>query len=140
MMLSRALLRFLVISVLVATAAAMLTIASRAQDARLGTVQFPTSAKSHEPQARFQHGVAALHSFWYPVALEEFRAAARIESGFAMAYWGEAMAHNHPIWGDPQETEAARQVLSRLPAAPAAGVTARERGWLDAVRRLYGPR
>jgi hypothetical protein len=136
MMLSRALLRFLVISVLVATAAAMLTIASRAQDARLGTVQFLTSAKSHEAQARFQHGVAALHSFWYPVALEEFRAAARIEPGFAMAYWGEAMAHNHPIWGDPQETEAARQVLSRLPANT--GLTPREQAYLEAVKALYG--
>jgi hypothetical protein len=136
MMLSRALLRFLVISVLEATAAAMLTIASRAQDARLGTVQFPTSAKSHEAQARFQHGVAALHSFWYPVALEEFRAAARIESGFAMAYWGEAMAHNHPIWGDPQETEAARQVLSRLPANT--DLTPREQAYLEAVKALYG--
>jgi hypothetical protein len=62
----------------------------------------------------FLRGVAALHPFWYPVALEEFRAATRIEPDFAMAYWGEAMAHNHPVWGDPQDTEAAREVLARL--------------------------
>jgi hypothetical protein len=53
-----------------------------------------------------------------------------------MGYWGEAMAHNHPIWGDPQDTEAARQVLSEMPAAPAP--TAREQAYLDAVRALYG--
>jgi hypothetical protein len=81
---------------------------------KLGTVQFPTSARSDDAQAHFLRGVAALHSFWYPVALDEFRAAAQLEPDFAMAYWGEAMTHNHPLWGDPQETEAARDVLSRL--------------------------
>jgi hypothetical protein len=24
------------------------------------------------------------------------------------------MAHNHPIWGDPQETDAAREVLEKI--------------------------
>jgi tetratricopeptide (TPR) repeat protein len=108
----------------------------RAEAAGLGRVEFPTSARSPEAQARFLRGVAALHSFWYPVALEEFRAAARIEPGFAMAYWGEAMAHIHPIWGDPQDTEAGRQVLAKIPAT--LDVTARERGYLDAVQELYG--
>ena len=117
-------------------AISMLTSETRSQGSRLGSVEFPTSARSQEAQEHFLRGVAALHSFWYPVALEEFRAAARIEPGFAMAHWGEAMAHNHPVWGDPQETEAARQVLSRLPAP--SDVTPRERGYLDAVRALYG--
>jgi tetratricopeptide (TPR) repeat protein len=109
---------------------------AHAQGSRLGSVQFPTSAQSQEAQAHFVRGVAALHSFWYPVALEEFRAATRIDPDFAMGYWGEAMAHNHPVWGDPQDTEAARQVLARLPAAPAP--TSREQAYLDAVRALYG--
>jgi hypothetical protein len=103
----------------------------------LGSVRFPTSARSQEAQAHFLRGVAALHSFWYPVALEEFRAAIRIEPGFAMGYWGEAMAHNHPVWGDPQDTEAARQVLARLGATSAP--SRREQAYLDAVRTLYGP-
>jgi hypothetical protein len=51
-----------------------------------------------------------------------------------MGYWGEAMAHNHPLWSDPQDTEAARRVLARLPAAP----TPREQAYMDAVRVLYG--
>jgi hypothetical protein len=34
-------------------------------------LDFPTSG-SPPAQAHFLQGVAALHSFWYPVALEEF--------------------------------------------------------------------
>jgi tetratricopeptide (TPR) repeat protein len=107
-----------------------------AQPAGLGTVAFPTSG-SPQAQAHFLRGVAALHSFWYPVALEEFRAATRLEPEFMMGYWGEAMAHNHPIWGDPQETEAARQVLTRFRDTPP--LTPRERAYVQAVKILYGP-
>jgi hypothetical protein len=83
-----------------------------AQPANLGTVDFPTS-RSPQAQAHFLRGVAALHAFWYPVALDEFRAATRIKPDFMMGYWGEAMAYNHPLWGDPQEIETARQVLKK---------------------------
>jgi tetratricopeptide (TPR) repeat protein len=110
---------------------------SPTQDAGLGSVRFPTSARSQEGQGHFLRGLAALHSFWYPKALEEFRAAQTIEPDFAMAYWGEAMAHNHPVWGDPQDTQAGRQVLARLPDR--LNITPRERAYLDAVRALYGP-
>lgn len=103
---------------------------------KLGTVRFPTSARSGEAQAHFLRGVAALHSFWYPIALDEFRAAARIEPDFVMAYWGEAMTYNHPLWGDPQETEAARKALSRAHLSP--DLTPRERAYLGAARVLYG--
>jgi tetratricopeptide (TPR) repeat protein len=103
---------------------------------KLGRVDFPTSAQSKEAQDHFLRGVAALHSFWYPVALEEFQAATRIEPSFMMGYWGEAMAHNHPIWGDPQETEAARKALEKIRDTPR--LTARERAYLQAVKVLYG--
>ena len=102
----------------------------------LGTVEFPTSASSKEGQAHFVRGVAALHSFWYPVALKEFREATRIEPDFMMAYWGEAMAHNHPLWGDPQETAAGREVIEKIRISPE--LTPRERAWLNAVKVLYG--
>jgi hypothetical protein len=103
---------------------------------KLGTVNFPTSAQSKRAQAHFQRGVAALHSFWYPVALDEFRESTRIEPDFMMGYWGEAMAHNHPIWGDPQETDPARTVLGKIKDTPK--LTERERAWLNAVKVLYG--
>jgi hypothetical protein len=102
---------------------------------KLGTVDFPTSC-SQPAQARFLRGVAALHSFWYPVALDEFRETTKIERDCMMGYWGEAMAHNHPIWGDPQETEAARKTLEKIKDSPK--LTPRERAYLQAVRILYG--
>ncbi len=102
----------------------------------LGTVEFPTSASSKEVQAHFVRGVAALHSFWYPVALNEFREATRREPDFMMGYWGEAMAHNHPLWGDPQETAAGREVIEKIRISPE--LAPRERAWLNAVKVLYG--
>src|SRR5690349_10211666 len=59
----------------------------RAQDAQLGRVEFPTSG-SEKAQAHFLRGVAALHSFWYEEAFDEFREATKIEPDFAMGYWG----------------------------------------------------
>jgi hypothetical protein len=102
---------------------------------KLGMVDFPTSG-SAEAQAHFLRGVAALHSFWYDVALEEFRQSTTIEPDFIMGYWGEAMAHNHPIWGDPQETEAARKVLEKI--RDISQLTPRERAYVQAVQVLYG--
>jgi hypothetical protein len=51
---------------------------THAQESTLGTVDFPTSGAS-QAQTHFLRGVAALHSFWYPVALDEFRASTRID-------------------------------------------------------------
>ena len=102
---------------------------------KLGTVNFPTSAQFEKVHAHFLRGVAALHSFWYPVALDEFREATRLEPDFMMGCWGEAMAHNHPIWGDPQETDAARKALEKTNTPR---LQPRERAWLDAVKVLYG--
>ena len=103
---------------------------------RLGAFEFPTSARSQEAQQHFLRGVAALHSFWYPVARDAFQQAANAEPGFAMAHWGEAMTHDHPVWGDPQATEAGRAALARIDDR--ADITPRERAYIDAVRLLYG--
>ena len=80
-----------------------------AQTNQLGSVEFPTSG-SAKAQAHFLRGLAALHSFWYEEALEAFAESTRIEPDFMMGYWGEAMAHNHPLWSE-QDIAAARQVL-----------------------------
>ena len=104
------------------------------QESQLGKVEFPTSGSDHA-QSHFLRGVAALHSFWYEEALEAFRAATKADPDFMMGYWGEAMAHNHPIWQE-QDTEAARAVLAKL--RDTAKLTPRERAYLNAVKRLYG--
>ncbi|HJP90620.1 MAG TPA: hypothetical protein VJ875_01610 [Pyrinomonadaceae bacterium] len=101
---------------------------------QLGRVEFPTSG-SEKAQAHFLRGLAALHSFWYEEALEEFRESTRLEPDFAMGYWGEAMTYNHPLWSE-QDIDAARQVLARIKESPK--LTEREHAYIAAVRLLYG--
>ena len=105
-----------------------------AQNSQLGSVEFQTSG-SKEAQAHFLRGLAALHSFWYEEALEAFKESTKSDPEFMMGYWGEAMAHNHPLWGE-QDTPTARGVIAKIKDLPK--LTARERGYLHAIRLLYG--
>jgi tetratricopeptide (TPR) repeat protein len=118
----------------------LLVSASILPAAELGQVDFPTSG-SPAAQASFLRGVAALHSFWYDEAADAFREAQKADPGFAMAYWGEAMTYNHPIWNE-QDQDAARAALARLAATPEARTakapTEKEKAWLAAVETLYG--
>src|SRR5262245_6124053 len=106
----------------------------------LGKISFPNSG-SAAAQAPFIRGVLLLHSFEYDDAIEAFRQAQRADPGFALAYWGEALCHNQPLWYN-ESVEKARAVLSRLAptrdARQAKALTAREKGYLDAVERLFG--
>ena len=108
--------------------------AGLAQQSKLGTVNFPTSG-SRAAQAHFIQGLAALHSFWFEEALDAFRESTKADPGFMIGYWGEAMAHNHPLWAQ-QDTEAARKVLKNIRDLDK--LTARERAYLNAVKVLYG--
>ncbi len=107
----------------------------------LGTLSMPTSARSDSAQRVFLHGVLLLHLFEYDRAVAAFREAERIEPGFAMAYWGEAMTYTHPVWNE-QDVAAGRAALEKLGATPAARAsrapTAREKAYLAAVDILYG--
>lgn len=109
--------------------------AAHAQPAQLGRVDFPTSTRSREAQEHFVRGVAALHSFWYEEAIDEFRAAAKLDPDFTMARWGEAMAHNHPLWSE-QDAKSAGHALEQI--KDTSKLTPRERGLVEAVRVLYG--
>ena len=100
----------------------------------LGTIEFPASG-SAEAQPHFLRGVAALHSFWYEEAIEAFRRSTSLDPNFAMGFWGEAMAHNHPVWNE-ENLEAARAALQHIPDN--APVTGREGRYLQAVRTLFG--
>jgi tetratricopeptide (TPR) repeat protein len=113
---------------------ALAVLAGSAWASPLGSIHFPTTG-SAEAQKHFLRGVAAMHSFWYEEALEEFRAATELEPEFAMGYWGEAMAYNHPIWRE-QDRQAGRAALQKVKATEK--LTPRERAYLDAVRVLYG--
>ena len=111
-----------------------------AQEPALGQLSFPTSGKP-SAQRSFIRGVLYLHSFEYDSAAAQFRAAQRLDPGFAMAYWGEAMTYTHPVWMQ-QDAAAARAVLARMArtreARRAKAPTDREKRYLDAVEILYG--
>src|SRR3989454_9951349 len=89
-----------------------------AQTARLGTISFPTSG-SPAAQPQFVRGVLLLHSFEYDDAIDAFRQAQTLDPGFVMAYWGEAMAYNQPLWYN-EHLDKARATLARLAPTPEA--------------------
>ncbi len=106
---------------------------------QLGTIEFKTSG-SPEAQKEFLHGVLLLHSFQYPDAQTAFTKAEQLDPDFAMAYWGEAMTYNHPIWNerDRDKAIAALNKLAptreqRLQKAP----TQKEKDFLNAVEILF---
>jgi len=111
-----------------------------AQSPSLGEIDFPTSASGDAQQA-FLEGVLFLHNFEYEDAASAFRRARTIDSTFGMAYWGEAMTYNHPLW-EEQDRDAAQAVLSSL--APSLDErlayfpTEREKAFHRAVETLYG--
>jgi tetratricopeptide (TPR) repeat protein len=106
----------------------------------VGEVAFANSGAA-EAQAPFRRGLALLHNFEYPLAADEFRKAQQIDPNFAMAYWGEAMTHTHPIWFQ-QDLDAARAVLQRLGTTAeerlAKVKTEREKDYLRTLDVLYG--
>jgi len=106
----------------------------------LGHIDFPTSGSS-EAQPWFLRGVLLLHNFQYDDAKEAFRQAQQLDPTFSMAYWGEAMTENHPLWGE-QNPQEGRAILSRFASNPDARLsqtpTKREQGYLRAIDALYG--
>jgi tetratricopeptide (TPR) repeat protein len=121
-------------------AAGLIVQIAAGQTRGLGRISFSTSGPPHA-QAAFQRGVALLHNFEYDDAIEAFREAQRLAPEFAMAYWGEAMCYNQPLWYN-EDVAKARATLMRLAATPSARAaktpTVREKAYLDAVERLYG--
>ncbi len=103
---------------------------------RLGSVHMRVTGKA-EAMPHFEKGLLLLHSFQYSDALEAFDEARRIDPDMAMAYWGEAMAHNHPIWQE-QDYADATAVLDSLDQVDAE-LTEMENDFIEAVRLLYTP-
>jgi tetratricopeptide (TPR) repeat protein len=105
-----------------------------------GVVAFANGGAA-SAQTDFLLGLAQLHNFQYDAAAGSFRRAQSLDAGFAMAYWGEAMTYNHPIWAQ-QNLARARAVLAKLGDTPAARFaktrTERERAYLATLDVLYG--
>jgi tetratricopeptide (TPR) repeat protein len=111
-----------------------------AQQARLGTVSFPNSG-SAEAQEPFLRGLALLHSFEFADARSAFGEAREIDPDFALAYWGEAMAWNYPLWYTQFRDEALEALAGFAPTPAerlARAPTEREGLWMAAIDALYG--
>ena len=110
------------------------------QSSDVGTIDFPTSA-GEEAQQHFLRGVSILHSFGWKQAIAEFQAAQELEPDFVLAYWGESLSYNHPLFADT-DLESPRAVLGRLGNSTeerlAKAASRRERGFLQAVEVLWG--
>ena len=105
----------------------------------LGTITFPNSGNA-AAQAAFLEGVKDLHSFQFDEAAAACQRAQKTDPSFAMAYWCEAMSHNHPLWAQ-QDTAAAKAILEKI--APtldgrlAKVKTDKEKAFLRAIDVLY---
>jgi len=126
-------------AIVAAVLAVSFSTAARSQE--LGSIDFPTSG-SPAAQPLFIKGVLLMHSFEYDDAREAFVEAQQADPAFAMAYWGEAMTFNHPVW-QRTSPDLAKAALARLAATPdarrAKATTEKEKDWLSAVEKLYGP-
>ena len=102
-------------------------------------ITFPTSG-APAAQPAFLEGVKALHSFEFDAAALAFQRAEKADPSFALAFWGEAMSYNHPLWAQ-QDVEAAKRALERLApthdARLALAKLPKEKALLDAMQVLY---
>jgi tetratricopeptide (TPR) repeat protein len=107
---------------------------------QLGTINFPTSAPA-AAQAPFLVGVKALFNFEFDIAGDAFLESEKAAPNFALAYWGEAMSYNHPLWAQ-QDLAKARRALEKLaPTAAARAAKApagKERMLIESLEVLFG--
>jgi len=104
---------------------------------QLGRVVFPVSCNA-EAQRHFEHGMAALHSFWWDEASVAFRAVAARDSTCAMAYWGLALnSWGNPFAGGPSGDNLRQGAMAAARARALGAPTGRERGFVAAAGALY---
>ncbi|MDE0156682.1 MAG: hypothetical protein OXS28_13925 [Gammaproteobacteria bacterium] len=127
--------RYLVILLII-----MPLLAAQTAAQQYGSTDFHTSGDP-EAHALFIRGLVMLHNFEYEDARAVFRQARTLDPDFVMAYWGEALTHEHPLWNQ-QNLPAARAVLEQL--APSAegrverAQTEREKAYIRSVNILFG--
>jgi tetratricopeptide (TPR) repeat protein len=127
-------------SLLAVLVLALLATPALAQEPDYGETEFENSGAT-EAQEPFLRGLLMLHSFEYDDARSAFQTAQEIDPDFAMAHWGEAMTHNHPVWME-QDREAGLKALRDLAPTPSAQLektpTEREKAYLRTLHVLYG--
>jgi len=110
----------------------MFALAIAAGAAAFGTAHF-TATGPAACQRKVLEGVLQLHSFMYEDARATLREAQKAQP-CPIAYWGEAMTYDHPLW-DEQDATKALAALAKIPAD--AKLSPMERGLIDAANALY---
>jgi hypothetical protein len=100
-----------------------------------GTLSFPISCPTVQQQ--FDSAVAALHSFEYEVAGQQFQAIEKKDAGCGIAYWGQAMSLFHQLWSRPTDAELTRGAELLATAQNAKTLSARERDYVAALQKFY---
>jgi tetratricopeptide (TPR) repeat protein len=106
--------------------------------APMGTVHFENSCSS-AVQTEFDHGVAALYSFWFTDARKHFETAAALDPGCSIAFWGEAMSNYEQISGsglpEGQQLQSGLEAIDKANSAHKR--TAREQAYIDAIAIIF---
>ncbi len=106
----------------------------------LGIINLAVSGDK-EAIPHFEKGLLLLHSFEFVDAAESFIEAQKIDPEFVMAYWGEAMTYNHPLWRQ-QNYEKGVEALMKLSGSPSGrklkAMTELEANFLHSTEILYG--
>lgn len=92
-------------------------------------------------QPYFIKGMLLLHNFEYEEAAKEFEMAQLLDPNFVMAFWGEAMCYNQPIWfqKDFAKGKGALYKLGlKVEEREAKAKTDIEKGFIAAIEMLYG--
>jgi tetratricopeptide (TPR) repeat protein len=105
----------------------------RRESAPLGRLDFAITG-SADCQRLARDGWLALHSFEYERAEESFHAALAADARCAMAAWGAAMSHDHPIWHQ-RDVAKGRAELAKV--TDESQLSDKERAFLAAARALY---
>jgi len=109
-------------------------------NAKLGEVSLEVTGDP-AAQKHFKNGLLLLHSFEYLDARSEFIQAQKIDKSFAMAYWGELMAYNHPIWKRQLTDRATAALIKMAPTKETRRKmlkTEIEKDFFESVEILYG--
>ena len=107
---------------------------------QLGVLHFKYTG-SETAMPYFEKGLKLLHNFEYDDACTEFKKAQETDSTFVMAYWGEAMTYNHPLWRQ-QDYDKGQAALSKLAETPeerqAMAQSDLEKDFVHCVEIMYG--
>jgi len=104
---------------------------------QLGRVSFPTSCDP-KVQARFERGVALLHSFWFPEGRKAFLEVLEADPSCSIAGWGLGVNRLlNPFGGQPAEKVLleGQAAVDKALATPAK--TQRERDYVEAIAAFY---